>query len=91
MPLTLSLNAYPNPFSERFTIEFDVPSVNRVQLALYNVLGQKLQTIVDRTVSEGTQRIAWSTSEINLPSGMYFLRLQVGDKLLTRPISRIAR
>ena len=89
LPSEISLNAYPNPFSERFTVEFNVQNVASAQLALYNILGQRVHTILNRTVSVGSQRITWDSSEMRLPSGTYFLQLKIGEKLITKPMIRL--
>ena len=90
-PSEISLDVFPNPFAERLTMEFQVQKVTSVKLTLYNVLGQKVHTIADETASTGPQRIEWSASEMSLPSGMYFLQLQVGEELFTKPIIRVSR
>ena len=50
LPSELSLSVYPNPFSEQFTVEFNAQAAGNVQLDIYNLLGQKVHTILDQTI-----------------------------------------
>lgn len=73
---------YPNPFNPRTTIEFQVPHTSHVLLEVYNLLGQRVKTLVDEKKSAGYFKIEW-TSETNsgapVASGMYLIRFKAGD------------
>jgi len=80
---------YPNPFNQGAGIRFQVSGVRdqglgdtRVKLAIYNILGQHIRTLVDEEKPEGTYRVYWDGRDKNgqaVPSGVYFYRLQAGD------------
>jgi hypothetical protein len=75
-------DAYPNPFNPSTTIEFDLPNPGQVTLEVYNIAGQKVQTIVDRPMNAGTHSVQWhGTDESGSPvaSGIYLYRLTSGD------------
>ena len=79
-------NNYPNPFNPTTTIKFTTPKASKVKVAIYNMLGQKVRTLVDRTVSAGNHTIAWNgTDDMGnmLSSGVYLYRLesQFGTKV----------
>ncbi|MEZ5059704.1 MAG: DUF1501 domain-containing protein [Saprospiraceae bacterium] len=79
--LNFEVQAYPNPFVSEVVLKFTTKK-ERVQLALYGTLGEKIETIFDRTLSEGSHEIRHNGSK--LPPGNYYYRLQVGDQQVTK-------
>ncbi|HNW60371.1 MAG TPA: T9SS type A sorting domain-containing protein, partial [bacterium] len=70
---------YPNPFNPTTTIDFSVPKASQVKLTVYNMLGQKVKTLVDRTMVAGQHTIKWDGLDDNgsaVSSGMYIYRLE---------------
>lgn len=69
----------PNPVRQHATIQYVVPdgAAQRVQLQVYNALGQRVATLVDTPQAPGRQELTLDASR--WASGTYFLRLQVGD------------
>ncbi len=65
--------SYPNPFNASAAIEFSIPSAGNVQLEIFNVLGQKITTLVDNELQAGSHKVIWNAGDI--PSGVYFYRL----------------
>jgi hypothetical protein len=61
---------YPNPFNPSTTIQFAVPMDSKVDIVIYNVLGQKVATLVSGTVPAGYHDVVWNAS--NFSSGVYF-------------------
>ncbi|MBD3232653.1 MAG: T9SS type A sorting domain-containing protein [candidate division Zixibacteria bacterium] len=74
-------NAYPNPFNATTTISYRLPVASRVNLDIYNVLGQRVTTLVNGNVEAGYHSINWDASQYS--SGIYFYKLSVGDKVFT--------
>lgn len=73
---------YPNPFNPNTTISFDIPRPGHVQLAIYNLLGQQVRTIVDNQLATGSYRRDWDgrdESGTAVASGIYFARLITSD------------
>ncbi len=69
---------YPNPFNPSTTIEFSIPDDAVVTLKVYNLLGQEVATLLDRVeLYEGEHSIDFFAD--NLPSGVYFYRINVND------------
>ncbi len=68
---------YPNPFNPETRISYTIAKPGHVKLAIYNVLGQKVATLVDEYKAASTYRVTFNAN--NLPSGVYFYRLEVGD------------
>ena len=71
---------YPNPFNPSTTIQFDLPNDGTVMLSIYNVLGQEINTVVNREFQAGRYRFEWDgTNKAGnlVPSGVYFYRISV--------------
>ena len=68
---------YPNPFNPSTEISFSLPVDGHVQLAAYDVRGQEVDVIFEGAQSVGSHSYTWNAS--NLPSGVYYIRLQAGD------------
>ncbi len=77
---TLARN-YPNPFDEFTTISFSIPEAAPVSLAVFDVLGRRVATLIDRTMSAGDHDVRFEPG--GLASGVYFYRLEVGEQTLT--------
>jgi hypothetical protein len=77
VPLTTSLQQnYPNPFNPTTSIKYQLPSTNHVTLAVFDLLGREVATLVDEVKQPGTYTVEWDASDV--ASGMYFYRLQAG-------------
>lgn len=68
---------YPNPFNPTTTIDFALPIKSQVNITLYNTLGQKVTTLVDKQLSAGEYEVTLNGS--GLSSGVYFYRIVAGD------------
>jgi len=71
---------YPNPFSEQTLIDFQLPEDSRVFLGVYNLNGQLIDVMVDRTLPKGLHQTTWSGISENgktLNNGIYLYRLVV--------------
>jgi hypothetical protein len=73
---------FPNPFNPVTTIRYQLPVEGHVQLIIHNLLGQKIETLVDQVQPAGYYEIQWGTGEKQrlLPSGLYFMTLHVKGK-----------
>jgi hypothetical protein len=73
---------YPNPFNASTIVNYQLPLSNYVRLEIYNLLGQKVATLVDGKQKAGHKSVHWDASALS--SGLYFYRLTVGDLAETR-------
>jgi len=72
------LQNYPNPFNPSTTIEFSLPVSQKVTLSVYNLIGQKVATLINSQMMQAsTHRISFDAS--NLASGVYFYQLRAGN------------
>ncbi|MDP2209107.1 MAG: FlgD immunoglobulin-like domain containing protein, partial [Bacteroidota bacterium] len=75
-------NNYPNPFNPQTAIRYDMPVAGKVVLEIYNLLGQKIRTLINEEQETGRYSVVWNglTDNQNLvSSGVYFYRLVVSS------------
>ena len=63
---------YPNPFNPSTTIEFSLPSRSTMDLAVYNLLGERVETLVNGEREAGNYKVNWNAG---VASGIYFFRM----------------
>ena len=68
---------YPNPFNPSTTIAFSLPTSEYVTLKVLDLLGQEVETLSEGRREAGEYKVNWNSGD--LPSGVYFYRLQAGD------------
>jgi len=73
---------YPNPFNGQTNIEFSITKQDYYSFEIYNLLGQKLETIFSETKSIGKYRVNYNG--INLSSGTYFYKLSSGERSIVK-------
>jgi len=72
---------YPNPFNPNTVIRFDLPDRSETRLTIYNVMGQRVKTLVEQELVAGSHTVEWDGSDYNARSvatGVYFYRLTAG-------------
>jgi hypothetical protein len=73
---------YPNPFNSATTISYDLSKSTHIELTIFNILGQKVKTLVNSRQPAGTYQIQWDGSDNsgrNVASGIYLYRLKAGE------------
>ena len=73
---------YPNPFNPMTNISFELPHAGKVRLNIYNILGQRLTTVVDKALPAGKYSYFWKPE--NVASGVYIYQLEIGNTRLTK-------
>ena len=88
LPIRFELNQnYPNPFNPVTTIEYSIPARSHISIEVYNIIGQKVNTLIDSEQSAGTYSITWNgvdASGQKVSSGVYMYRFQAGDHIETK-------
>ena len=73
---------YPNPFNPTTTISFSIKEKAPVELVIYNILGQKVRTLVNQPLEPGEHSIVWNGTDNkgrSVASGIYFYRMKAGN------------
>ncbi len=68
---------YPNPFNPTTKIDFSVGKASNVKLTIFNVLGQKVATVLNKQLSAGSYSVDFNASALS--SGVYFYGIEAGD------------
>jgi len=76
------LQNYPNPFNPETKIRYTVPQFSKVVIKVFDILGREIETLVNEEKPVGTYEITWYAE--NLPSGIYFYRLQADSFVETK-------
>ncbi|MDZ7342693.1 MAG: T9SS type A sorting domain-containing protein [candidate division KSB1 bacterium] len=80
---------YPNPFNSSTTIKYQLPVATDVKLEIYNLLGQRIRTMVDQSQQLGSYSIIWDgTDDFNQPvsSGVYLYQLKTQNIIRTNKL-----
>jgi len=80
---------YPNPGNPSTTITFTLPRTTHVTLEIYNLLGQRVRTLVDGAIDAGSHTVVWDgRDEFGkiVPTGIYLYRLQSADFVRVRKL-----
>lgn len=78
---------YPNPFNPTTTINFQLPASEKVVINIYDMLGNKVRTLVNRNVSAGYHSVMWNATNdngVSMSSGTYFYHIQAGQNNSTK-------
>jgi hypothetical protein len=67
---------YPNPFNPKTIINYELPVTSHVELSVYNVIGEKMVTLVSERQEAGQHQVEWNPE--NIPGGVYFYRISAG-------------
>jgi hypothetical protein len=90
LPSSLALSpAWPNPMSARATINLQLPVKQRVALAVFNVLGQRIRTLVDADLEAGTHAVTWDGADWRgrkVTNGVYFYQVRAGNVKQTQKV-----
>lgn len=78
---------YPNPFNPTTQIQYTLPESGHVRLDVFNMMGQRVATVVNENVSAGTHTVNFDATDLS--SGIYLYRLQSGSETLTRKMTLI--
>ncbi|SVA39623.1 uncharacterized protein METZ01_LOCUS92477, partial [marine metagenome] len=88
LPGQFSISApYPNPFNPSTTIEYSLPKGNAVNITVYDLMGNKVRTLIDDDKAAGTWSILWDSkneSGVSVAAGIYFFNIRTNHFYYTK-------
>jgi len=81
---------FPNPFNPETEIRFGLPEEAHVQMVVIDLLGREVRKLVDSDLKAGYHSVVWDGRDhrgLEVPSGIYFYTLQVGEKVFKRKLT----
>jgi len=84
------MNSYPNPFNPETTISFELFSDSSIDLAIYNMVGQRVSTLMNGLKENGSYNVQWNGTDSNgteLASGIYMVKLVTDQGVVTNKIT----
>ena len=78
---------YPNPASTNLSVDFNLPTIEKTSICVYDIVGKKVAELIENTYSSG-----FHTENINienLSTGIYFVNIKIGNNLYTQKVSVI--
>jgi hypothetical protein len=82
--MDFSLNTWPNPFSESVNFEIDLSHAENVSLEVFDVTGNRVNTLMNRELSPGIHRLEWNGTNLSgtkVSEGLYLYILRTGQKI----------
>ena len=92
LPISLTAQAVPNPFNPTTTLHLELPDGGLVRLTIYNIVGQRVHTLVDRTLAADYHTVLWDgRDETGQPvsSGVYLYRVQTQEQVVVGKMALI--
>lgn len=77
------LQNVPNPFSAQTTVAFELPTEGRVEMAVFNLRGERVRRLLDQVMPAGRHHLVWAGIGDDgrpLPSGVYWIKTRAGDR-----------
>lgn len=78
---------YPNPFNSSTTIKYSIPQISQVKMNIYNVLGEKIKTLLNSDIGPGEYKIIWNARDDmgkEVGSGIYFIIFDASSQIDNR-------
>lgn len=86
-PNLLTATNYPNPFNPETTISFNMPKAGHAEVAVFNLKGQLVKTILNDQIATGNHNIVWKGTDTNnraVASGIYFFRVKTAENTIQK-------
>lgn len=82
----IDLTIYPNPASEDVYFNFDLTKESRIELAIHDLSGRKIEQILDEQCAVGSHQIKWNSKTRHLSQGIYIIKLKNGIQTISKKL-----
>lgn len=82
----IGLSIFPNPFSASATINYTLPKSDNVNIEVFDLVGKKITTLFNGKQAEGAQNVTFDRTQFGLSTGMYFVKINVGNSFITQKV-----
>ncbi len=85
----ITFECAPNPVVDRLDVNIIIPARDNVKLEIFDILGNRIATLIDAVIDAGTYNVEWNRQNMNMlkiPAGMYFCNLEYGLNKITKKI-----
>jgi len=83
----VGVHNYPNPFNARTSINFTLNKAENIEIEIFNLRGEKLETLYSGWIQSGKQQVSWDASDY--PSGIYFYKIRGDDFSIAKRVSLV--
>jgi hypothetical protein len=83
---TLTFGIQPNPFDNTTTLKYNLVQTEKVQIELFNTLGERIAILVNEELNAGDHQFMINAQDLNLKPSVYIVKLRVGNQMATRRI-----
>ncbi len=84
---SLSVTNYPNPFTDQTTLSFYLKNDVRVSIEIFNILGKKVKSLLNKEMKAGKQKVLWNgknDTDNSLANGFYLYKIKAGNNTVTK-------
>ena len=84
---SLKVNIFPNPFNLTTRIQYTLGKNTKVEIAVYDLLGRKVATLMDGYQNGGSHQVVWDASEVS--AGVYLYQMKTNDIVISKRMTLI--
>jgi membrane-bound inhibitor of C-type lysozyme len=84
-----NVRVFPNPFKDRFTVEYQLPAAQDVEISVYSTSGQKVKQIKLNDQAAGNYRRDISASGNEFAEGLYHVNIKTSDKVIKKSLMKL--
>ena len=90
--LPADVSIFPNPFTDRVQLAYELPEAANVQITVHNLMGQEVATVANGPQDKGAHRIEWSTADVpDLSSGLLLFKVKMGETVITKRVMYVRK
>jgi hypothetical protein len=92
LKLPADVHIFPNPFTDRVQLAYELPEATNVRITVHNLMGQQLATIAEGPQAAGIHRLEWRTAEVpDISSGLLMFRIEMGETVITKRVMYVRK